>query len=229
MAAKTPVKSKSTEVGYPLTGKFGEMMAIARALSVSRMVPASYAGNPEAIFAAIQYGREFGIPPMSALQNIAVINGKPTLGTDLALGLCHRHKDWRGYEIVESTDEKCRVHVYRAMPNGKTATFAGEFTIDQARAAGLVRSDGPWNKWRKRMLKHRATTFAIRDAFPDSLYGQYTLEEMASESFAEQEERFIQAEDEIHAAVLEEKSTPVELPAPKIAPKRTTANRSGKA
>jgi len=225
MATKAITRSKPSSVDYPLTGKFGEMMSIATALSVSRMVPASYAGNPEAIFAAIQYGREFGIPPMSALQNIAVINGKPTLGTDLALGLCHKHKDWRGYEITESTEEKCKVNVYRAMPNGKTATFTGEFTMEQARAAGLVRSDGPWTKWKKRMLKHRATTFAIRDAFPDSLYGQYTLEEMASDSFAEQEERFIQAEDAIHAAALEEKATPVELPTPKIAPKRSTAKR----
>ena len=223
----TAVAKRPGDVAFPITGKYAEMMAMAQVLAVSRMVPVSYAANPEAIFAAIQYGREFGVPPMSALQNIAVINGKPSLGTDLALGLAHKHPDWQGYEIPELTNEECTVKVYRRMPTGKTATFTGSFTMDEARAAGLVRADSPWVKWRKRMLKHRATMFALRDAFPDALYGQYSMEELASDDFAEAEERLVYAEDAIHEAVLNERGVPVEVmpDEPKADPKKKAAQK----
>lgn len=41
----------------------------------------------EAIFTAIQMGLEVGLTPMAALQNIAVINGRPTIWGDAQLGI----------------------------------------------------------------------------------------------------------------------------------------------
>ena len=41
----------------------------------------------EAIFTAIQMGLEVGLTPMAALQNIAVINGRPSIWGDAQLSI----------------------------------------------------------------------------------------------------------------------------------------------
>jgi len=43
--------------------------------------------KPEAVLVAIQLGAEIGLSPMAALQNTAVINGRPAIYGDAALAL----------------------------------------------------------------------------------------------------------------------------------------------
>jgi hypothetical protein len=203
-----------------LPGKLGEMMSMATVLAKSGIVPAAYAGKPEAIFAVIQYGKEFGIPAMSALQNMAFINGKPSMGTDLLAALAHRHKEWAGYEVKEYSDDRCVVEITRLV-KGKEKKFKGSFSMDEARAAGLVRPSSPWEKWRKRMLKHRAMSFALRDAFPDILSGTYSYEEMDSERFAANQDLEMRILDDVEASILEDKQVPTETPPVKAGNKLT--------
>ena len=47
-------------------------------LANSSMVPKAYQGKPQDILVCVQWGYEMGLAPMQALQNIAVINGKPS-------------------------------------------------------------------------------------------------------------------------------------------------------
>lgn len=220
-------KSTALATSNSLPGKMGEMMEMSKVLANSGIVPASYAGRPDAVFAVIQYGREFGIPPMSALQNIAFINGKPSMGTDLLSALAHRHPEWAGYEIKTLTDEKCEV-VVRRLPKGATkpVEFTGSFTMKEAREARLVKSDGAWDKWKRRMLKHRASAFALRDAFPDILAGTYSYEEMEPERFAANQDIEMRILDDVEASILEDKKMPPEaqdLPKSRTVTKPTTA------
>lgn len=194
-----------------LSPKMREMLAFATELSNSGIVPMAYIGRPSAVFAAIQYGREFKLPPMSALQNIAVINGKPTLGTDLMVSLAMKHPEWAGYEILKSDETEASVVVYRYSEKlERIMKYTSSFTVKDAEKAGLLRPNSPWEKWRKRMLKHRAMAFAIRDAFPDVLSGTYAYEEMDPDFGADEEMRKAEEDDLIHANILDEKGVPVE-------------------
>lgn len=212
-----------------LPGKLGEMMSMAKVLAMSGIVPAAYAGRPEAVFAVVQYGKEFGIPPMSALQNMAFINGKPAMGTDLLMALIHRHPEFAGYSVKKCTEEICEVEIRRLRKNQKTPdVFTGSFSMKEARDAGLVRSGSPWEKWKKRMLKHRASAFAARDAFPDVLSGNYSNEEMEPERFAANQDIEYRQLDEIEASILEDKGIPVENPPSALTPADTTVRRKKK-
>lgn len=215
---------KEVAVVENLPGKLGENMAMAKVLSKSGIIPGAYAGRPDAVFAVIQYGREFGIPPMTALQNMAFINGKPTMGTDLLMALIHRHKEFAGYSVKTLTDEKCEVEIRRKREDGKVDTFTGSFSMKEAQAAGLVRAGGPWEKWKRRMMKHRACSFAARDAFPDIIGGTYGHEEMEPDKFAANQDIEMRKLDEVEAAFLEDGGPIVEAPKeePKIAPKKRT-------
>ena len=48
-----------------------------QAAAQSMLVPKDYRGKPADVLVAIQIGVEIGLPPMTALQSIAVINGRP--------------------------------------------------------------------------------------------------------------------------------------------------------
>lgn len=228
MAVKKTVEEKAL-AEYKLDAADSSVMAKCVELAKSQVVPMAYIAKPSNIFAAILYGKELGIPAMTALQNIAVINGKPTLGTDMFLGLAMRHREWGGYEITECTERKCTVKVFRVnQKTGKTATFASTFTIEEAISAGLVKPGGAWDKWKKRMLKHRATAFALRDAFPDVLSGMYQVEEMDPSVGAQEEEKILQAQDAIEFEVMGEDPKEALKAEPKLAPKakRTYTKRS---
>src|SRR5882757_7335309 len=66
---------------------FHDALTFSKMLAHSSFVPKEFRGKPDEILAAIQYGFELGVGPMQALQNIAVINGKPSVYGDLALAL----------------------------------------------------------------------------------------------------------------------------------------------
>lgn len=136
--------------------------------------------TPAKILLAMQMGMELGLPPMASIQNIAVINGRPSIWGDVQLGLCRSKGlfDEEAYERVWDYDDNgnavaahCTV---RRLPNGKPVTES--FTIQEARQADLMGKD-IWKKYTKRMLMNRAQTYALRAAFSDVLKGTLTVEE----------------------------------------------------
>ena len=56
-----------------------EAKEFAETLSKSGLVPKEFQAKPANILVAVQWGYEIGLAPMQALQNIAVINGRPSL------------------------------------------------------------------------------------------------------------------------------------------------------
>jgi hypothetical protein len=198
-------KRKENEKALALKGDnlppaLQSLLEEAKILAYSNLVPLAYAGKPEAVFAVIQYGKELGVGPMVALQNIAFINGRPSMGSELRSAVAHKHPEFAGMKITEATAKKCRVEVYRKFKvTEEIVTFVGEFTIQEAEQAGLYpgKPESAWAKWTRRMLFHRACAFAMQDAFPDVDTGMHTEEEMNPEVFARFQELWVQADNEI--------------------------------
>lgn len=135
--------------------------------------------RPETIMIAVEMGLEVGLKPMQALQNIAVINGRPAIWGDAVPGLCRGSGLCEYIKVDEvgkpyEKDYGYRVTTKRA---GDDNIYTYTFTVDDAERAGLWNKSGPWKQYPKRMLMNRARTFALRDAFPDVLKGISTTEE----------------------------------------------------
>lgn len=155
--------------------EMNDKLALADTLAKSGLVPSALK-TKEQVFVSLQWGHELGLSPMVAVNNIAVINGKPTLGADIQYALVRAHSEYAGIKWLRQDAEVAECEVSRN--NGKfTETFRGYFDMKMAAAAGLNGKDN-WKKYPARMLKHRAQSFALRDAFPDVLAGVYTPEEM---------------------------------------------------
>lgn len=166
----------TTRQGFAPT-TFTEARQFAEELASSSLVPKAYTGKPLDVLVAMQWGAEIGLAPMQALQNIAVINGKPSVYGDAAMALVQASphcEDIEEYFENENTPNPVAVCV--AKRRGRKPVVA-KFSVEDAKRAGLWGKQGPWTQYPKRMLQMRARGFALRDAFPDALKGLITVEE----------------------------------------------------
>ena len=152
-----------------------EAMRFSDVISKSALVPKDYQGKPANCLVAIQWGMELGLAPLQALQNIAVINGKPSVYGDSLLAMVRADSRCMG---VEETQEggvatcivKCK------LADGSIEEVKRTFSMKQAQQAQLANRP-TWKAYPERMLQHRARGNALRDAFPDVLRGIITTEE----------------------------------------------------
>ena len=150
---------------------------LANAVCVAGMAPKGL-DTPEKAMVAIMHGLEIGLTPMAALQRIAVVNGRPTIWGDGAIGLV------RGSGLCEWIKERIdgdgenRVAVCEAKRRGEPEATVRKFSVADAKQAGLWKKAGPWVQYADRMLQMRARAFALRDLFADVLGGLYIREEI---------------------------------------------------
>jgi len=153
-----------------------EAMKYAELLSKSSFVPKDFKGKPGDILVAVQMGAEMGLPPIQSLQNIAVINGRPSVWGDSALAICQNHPKYESIEeSIKGTGDSMFAECI--VKRKGEADCKVTFSIQDAKKAGLWGRQGPWSTYPKRMLQMRARGFALRDKFSDALKGMITREE----------------------------------------------------
>lgn len=161
-----------------------EVARIANAVIYAGLSPDSYKGQSaeetrSRIIIGIMKGAEIGVPPLTALANIAIINNRPCVWGDLAIALVQQsgkllkmETEWGG--LPGADDRVCTVSIWRV---GQDAPYVGAFGLSDAKRARLT-GKGPWVAYPDRMLFNRARAFAIRDGFADCLAGLAIAEEM---------------------------------------------------
>lgn len=168
----------ANETGGLVPRTFNGLWRISQIMASSDLMPKGIE-KPEAVFVCVQMGLEVGLSPMQAVQNIAPINGRPTIWGDAMLGLV------RGSGMLEEIKEKA----VGTFPNDNYAAVCTvkrkgydavvqTFSIADAKKAGLWTKSGPWQQYPKRMLQMRARSWALRDAFGDVLKGLRCAEEV---------------------------------------------------
>jgi len=154
---------------------------LAKAVCMAGMAPRGLE-TPEKAMVAIMHGLECGLTPMAALQRIAVVNGRPVIWGDGAIGLV------RGSGLCEFIDETIegegdnRVAICETKRRGETRSVIRSFSVADAKKARLWGKQGPWQDYPERMLQMRARAFALRDGFADVLGGIYIKEEVEDET-----------------------------------------------
>ncbi|WP_392352996.1 hypothetical protein V8F63_09575 [Brevundimonas sp. LF-1] len=151
-----------------------EAFRVASAMAASGMTPKGV-DKPEQVLVAIMAGAELGFAPFQAMQSFAVINGKPNIWGDALPALL-----WsRGFKIKEwfdNEDEPTKAFCRITRPDGDE--IERSFSVGDAKKAGLLGKQGPWQQYQKRMLQMRARAFAARDGAADVLRGMHVAEEV---------------------------------------------------
>lgn len=174
-----------------------EAFRMADAIFMSGMYPESYAADAERrtgkqmqgvdriattsrIMVGIQKAMEVGLPPISGLSSIYIVNNRPTIYGDgipailYSSGKVTRFKEWNEGTWGQD-DYVCKCLIQR---NDMEDPIEREFSWADAKKAGLINKTGPWTTHPKRQLQMRARGFAARDGAADLLNGLGIYEEV---------------------------------------------------
>jgi hypothetical protein len=185
-ALSTPPAPGSVSKTGIILATMDEIWRFAETVIASGMAPKGI-NNAAAATITIQMGMELGLPPMASLQNIAAINGRPSIWGDAMLGVVRstgeleEFKEWfenNGTKLARTPSDfpDSVMAVCRVKRRGYDAVEAS-FSVADAKRAKLWGKQGPWTEYTARMLKFRARSFALRDEFGDALRGLYSAEE----------------------------------------------------
>lgn len=121
----------------------------------------------------IEAGQSLGLPPLVAMSEVHVIDGKPTLGAG-ALASLVKTSGRYDYQVVELTPTRCVLRfIDRGEPIGDST-----FDLNNAKDAGLA-GRGPWKQYPRNMLFARAISNGVAWFCPDVVSGRvYTPEEI---------------------------------------------------
>lgn len=159
---------------------------VAQYVAASGLAPKGV-DTPEAVFVAMEMGLELGLPLMASLQNIAVVNGRPTLWGDSQLAVVRSTGELEEFSEWYEANGKRIPRNPSAFDDGTTAVcrvkrrgmeaMESAFSVADAKRAGLWNKAGTWTQYPARMMRFRARSFALRDQFGDALKGLLSTEE----------------------------------------------------
>ncbi|MDD4924313.1 MAG: hypothetical protein PHF74_05715 [Dehalococcoidales bacterium] len=144
-----------------------KLEVIAEKLNKSGMFP--HIKNGMQAFSIVEYGYELGIPPMAALQSMAIVSGK--LCAEGKLMLAQYIRAGGNYQVLTRTKEKSAIKWSYRGQEGVT-----EFTTQDAQRIGLLVKDN-WRKYPEEMLFWRNVAKGIRAYAPDVMLFAQTVEE----------------------------------------------------
>lgn len=123
---------------------------------------------------------ELGFPMTAANEFLEVIDNRAQLKPLGAMAIMRAHPEIiRSVSVEDLSDEKgnylgCRCTIERNEA-GQVVPYVKEFTLQDAKMAGLVKDKSNWEKYPKQMCQWRAVGFCADLACPDLLSGMTGL------------------------------------------------------
>lgn len=197
-----------------------EYARLANLLGAANCVPASYLSNNidetrSKLIIGLMKSVEIGVPPITGLNGIMIINNRPSVWGDLAISLIQRSGQLQKMEVQKFGPEPqqgqplnqwdegfgFRVTMWR---KGQELPYVGAFTVGDAKRAKLWENTKkkPWIYYPMDMLFNRARAKAARMGFADALHGM---------GIAEEERDIVEHEDQKHATASLLDDTPITI------------------
>jgi len=148
-----------------------QLFAYAKEICRTEFVPKSMRDVPGAVLAAWQTGKEVGLPPMAALQSVAIINGRPSIHSNgywaliTSHPLCEWFTELPPDEALEKGYGECTIK-----RRGNPHPITRRFSMAEAKTADLIGKDN-WKKYPGDMLQNRARHRCGDDAIPEACLG----------------------------------------------------------
>lgn len=167
--------SAQNESIYSSTKAFNELYRIGSLMSKSQLVPDNYRNKPEDCTIAIDIANRNGMDPMSVMQNLYVVKGKPSWSGQACIAMLKASKEFEHVKPVmvgeRGTDEwGC---YFKAIDKADNEIVKGTLvTIKMAKDEGWYgKSGSKWQTMPEQMLQYRAAAFFARIYMPNALMG----------------------------------------------------------
>lgn len=182
LAAMTEQQAVAVPTGNVWQDKaaFEQTARVAKMLSSSKLVPASYQGNPQDCFIAVEMAARMNVSPIMIMQNLYVVKGKPSWAGQACMAMinaCGKFKNVRHvYTGQKGTDNRGCYVVAERVSTGETVEGT-EVSVAMAKAEGWT-TNPKWKNMTEQMLAYRAASFFARVYCPEALMGLQTVEEV---------------------------------------------------
>jgi hypothetical protein len=148
----------------------------------SGAIPSSL-DTPQKLMTVVQTGKELGMPPMVAINNINVIKGRTVISSAMLAALLKQH----GYEFIYTKDfhqekdedgdtritTELEIEWLSKLGTGRLKTAKFAVTWAEMERAGYTEKQN-WEKYPKNMMRARCMAYAVRALCPEILLGIYT-------------------------------------------------------
>lgn len=175
-----PVITASQE-SQQIALSFREMKEWAEFLAKSTIVPIAYQNRPENCLIAVDMASRMGLSPMVVMQNLFVIQGKPSWSGQAIASMLRASKQFQNVTLVyvgEPNTDKWGAYVTATRPDGKVIK-GGTVTIAIAKKEGWTSKNGSkWLTIPELMLAYRAYTWFGRVYAPELLMGLQSSDEI---------------------------------------------------
>ena len=161
---------------------------MAKALASSTIVPRDYQNNPSNCLIAIEQAQRLGVSPMMVMQNLYVIQGRPSWSSKFLIAAINNSGKFdMELQFDEKDDKDGKPYSCLCWTMKKGRRVEGmRVDMDMAKAEGWLSKNG--SKWRtmpKLMLRYRAASFFSSLNCPELTLGLYTQEEAIDTDFAD--------------------------------------------
>ena len=187
------------------TGAFEHLYRVAKAFSMSGMVPAHYQGKPESCMVALMLAEQLGESPMLIFQEMVPINGRPSTSARFAIarangsGLLKGRISWSS----KGTGDALEVQA-KAILAETDEPITAVVTMKEAAADGWTKNP-KYRSMPEQMLRWRSATRLINLFIPEVLFGLGIREEQETiERVTVRQEPATPAIAELNAAIQQE-------------------------
>ena len=158
-------------------GSFEHLYRVAKAFSMSGMVPQHYQGKPEACMVALMLAEQLGESPMLIFQEMVTINGRPSTSARFAIARANRSGLLKGTITWASngTGEALEVQAKATLAETGEA-ITSVVTMKEAAADGWTKNP-KYRSMPEQMLRWRSATRLINLYIPEVLFGLGVREE----------------------------------------------------
>jgi len=158
---------------------FEHAMRVAKALSVSDLVPQQYKGNVSNCLIAMDISKRIGASELMVMQNLYIVHGKPAWSSQFliaTLNACKKFSPLR-YEEDDKNGGRCRAY---AVDLATGERLEGVWvTMEMAAAEKWIDKAGSkWKTMPQLMMRYRAAAFFTRQFAPEVSMGIMTSEEV---------------------------------------------------
>lgn len=156
----------------------GEVQSLAEILVKSTLLPEALRGKiPDVIF-QILTGQELGLPPMSSIRGVHIVQGKPILSADVMVALVRASGSCEYFQVETETETSV---TYVAKRKGDPKEQRYTWSDEDTKLAGLNTKDN-WRLYKKQMRRARCRAILARDIWPDILAGIYEADSQEIEA-----------------------------------------------
>lgn len=165
---------------YSSSDTFKLAYQMAQGLAQSTLVPQTFQNNPSNCLIALEQSNRLGISPMAVMQNLYIVQGKPSFSSSFVIGLINASGKY-DMELQFDEEEKdgkpyactCWTTLDGRRVNGI------KITMDMADKEGWTKKNGSkWITMPQVMLRYRSASFFARMNCPELSIGLYTKEEL---------------------------------------------------